>query len=223
MRIIDVFKNLFFVGLMVLFFSCFFDWYSFSMINSNGEMIMKWSYHLFFGWATPFSNSSVNNEYQPESSLFPISINVVLIGLIIFSVYIVVFKNIENITSEKNKIVYGYGIMALCILILYYISSFPWYLGELYYPAINIDDLESGSTFIYTIELGYILQVLAFPMIFAYTLYYLMTAIKFEKEESAPEKIVHDLVLNVQEELDFDKLIAKEELKFITHNKSKNK
>ena len=222
MRIIDLFKNLFFIGLIVLFLSSFFDWYSFSMINSNGETIVKWSYHLFFGWTTPFSNSSVNNEYRPESSLFPIAINIILIGLIIFSVYIVIFKNIENISSEKNKIIYGYGIMALCILILYYISSFPWYLGELYYPAINIEDLESGSTFIYTIELGYILQILAFPMIFAYALYYFMTAFKFEKEESTPERIVHDLVLKVQEELDFDKLIAEEELKSITNNKIKN-
>ena len=60
-------------------------------------------------------------------------------------------------------------------------------------------------------------------MIFAYALYYFMTAIRFEKEENTPEKIVHNLVLKVQEELDFDKLIAKEELKSTIYNKAKNK
>jgi len=222
MRIIDLFKNLFFVGLILLFISCFFEWYSFQMISSSGETVVKWSYHLFFGWTTPLSDS-FNDSYRPNLPLFPLTINIIFIGLIIFSAYIVFFNNIENITPQDNKVFYGYGIMALPILLIYYIWIFPWYLEDLYYPTMMINDLGTGFLSVYTIELGSILAILSFPLIFAYAFFYFVTVLKFERKDNSPDNIVHELLRNTQEELDLDKLIAEEVVKHLNNNKAKNK
>lgn len=212
MRINNLFKNLFFVGLILLLFSCFLDWYSFQMINSNGETIVRWNYHLLFGWTTSFSDS-FNNNFRPDLPLFPLTINIVLIGLIVFSAYIVLFNNVENITPKDNKMFYGYGIMALPILVIYYLWMFPWYLEDLYYPSMVVNDLGTGVISVYTIELGNILAIFSFPMIFAYSLFYFVTILKFERKDNSPDNIVHELLHDSQEELDLDKLIAKEEVK----------
>lgn len=222
MRIIDLFKNLFFIGLILLFLSCFFEWYSFQMITSSGETVVKWSYHLFSGWTTPFSDS-FNDNYRPTLTLFPLTINIILVGLIFFSTYIVFLNNVENITPEDNKMIYGYGIMALPILLIYYIWIFPWYLEDLYYPTMVTNDLGTGFISKYTIGLGNILAIFSFPLIFAYSLFYFLTVLKFERKDNSPDNVVHKLLQNTQEELDLDGLIAEEEVRKISNDKTRNR
>lgn len=222
MRIIDLFRYLFFVGLILLLFSCFLDWYSIKMITSSGETVMLWKYNLFSGWTTPLSDS-FNDYYRPNLPLFPLAINIMLIGLIIFSAYIVLFNNIESITPQDNKMFYAYGIMALPILIIYYIWIFPWDLGDLYYPTIIVNDLDTGLVSEYTIGLGNILAIFSFPLIFAYTLFYFITVLKFERKDNSPDNIVYKIIHNTRKELDLDKLIAEEGVKNIYNNKPKNR
>ena len=57
-KIITSFKTLFFIGLILLFFSFFLDWYSFQIYDSTG-LVVSWNYNLFVDWSTPLSNSSV--------------------------------------------------------------------------------------------------------------------------------------------------------------------
>ncbi|NVM34503.1 MAG: hypothetical protein HWN81_02835 [Candidatus Lokiarchaeota archaeon] len=220
MQIDKFFKNLCYVGLMLLFLSCFLEWYSVKIITSSGEMVVKWNYNLFSGWTSPLSDS-FNELNRPTVLLFPLIINVILVVLIFFSGYIVAFTNLEKITPQTNKMLYGYGIMALPMLLVYYFWIFPWDLKDLYYPTMMVTNMETGLNTIYTIGLGNILAIISFPLIFAYSSFYFVTTYKFEKKENTSETIVQELIHNSQEQLDLDRLIAKEELKFKFHHKQK--
>ena len=222
MHIDRYFKSLCYIGLMVLFLSCFLEWYSFRIITSSGEMVVKWKYNLFFGWTTPLSDP-FNDHYRPSVPIFPLTINIILVVLIFFSGYIVAFNNLEEITPKTNKMFYGYGIMALPMLLIYYIWIFPWELKDLYYPTMTVTNLETGLTTMYTIELGNILAICSFPMIFAYSFFYFFTSIKFEKKDTTPDSHVQALIDNSQEKLNLDRLIAKVEVKHNIRNKKKTK
>ncbi|MFX1364512.1 MAG: hypothetical protein ACFFCE_19480 [Promethearchaeota archaeon] len=222
MHIDKLFKNLFFLGLILLFLSCFVEWYSFKIITSNGEIIVNWNYDLFYGWTSPLSDS-FNGLYYPGEPVFPLIINIILVLLIFFSGYIVFFNNLEKITPQTNKMLFGYGIMALPILLIYYIWIFPWDLKDLYYPMMIVNNLETGLTSVYTIGLGNILAIISFPLIFAYSFFYFLTSYKFEKKETTPDSIVQTIINNSQNELDLDRLIAEEQVKKMKNtNQSKN-
>lgn len=190
-------------------------------MTSSGELVAKWNYALFSGWTSPLSDS-INNSFRPNVSLFPLTINIILVVLIFFSGYIVFFNSLEKITPQSNKLLYGYGIIALPILLIYYILIFPWELEGLYYPVIMIKNYETGLNYLYTIELGNILAIISFPLIFSYSFFYFMTSLRFEQKDTPPESFIHALIRNSQEEFDLDRLIAEEQVKYINNKKKEN-
>ena len=91
--------------------------------------------------------------------------------------------------------------------ILYFIPN------ELYFPLLNINDYDLQFIYFYAIGPGYILQLLAFPMVFPYSIFYFKTINTFIQQERTPEKMLTRLISNSQEPLDLDKYIAEEDLK----------
>lgn len=219
MRITYYFKVLFFVGLTLAFLSCFVEWYSIKIFLPSGEIVVWWRYHLLSEWTTPLTG--VYNEFNRiDMVIYPLSLNSVLLVLIIFSGYIALFSNIEKTKPEKNKNFYAYGIMVLPFLLIYYIWVFPWHLGGFYYNVSFTDPL-SGNKFVNTVGSGFFLQICSFPMIFAYSFFYFLTALRYEKKNTVPDAIENESIQNTYVDLDLDRLIEEEEVEIYNKNLGK--
>ena len=205
--ILQWFKCLFLIGLISLFLSFFFEWFSFRVFSET-EMIVSWQFYLFNGWVSP-----LNDYLRPEQISIPFFINVMAIILIVLTGYIVFFMSIENATSLEKYRTYAYINGALLILVLCYILLFPFmYLlpNDLYYPLFHVTNPDSGVTTAYSVGFGYILQIISFPLLFPYSIFYISTILKFGQEDNNVEQRVRNLVEQYQEAIDLDKYIADE-------------
>ncbi|MFX0021530.1 MAG: hypothetical protein ACFE9S_04340 [Candidatus Hermodarchaeota archaeon] len=215
-KITHSFRTIYFIGLVLLFFSLFLEWYSFQIYNFDNELLVSWSYHFFSGWITPFSdNAPLNEALKPVNSSIPFIINILLIIVLVASGYIVILKNVDQAKNIKSYNKYGYVNGFLLLLVAYYLIMCPvMYLipNELYYPLLNVRNYDAGLIKWYAIGPSYILQLISFPLIFPYSVFYFKTVSKFIQQERAPNKIFHRMIQDSQELLDLDQYIAEEEL-----------
>jgi len=205
--VLQWFKGLFLIGLILLFLSFFLEWYSFRVFSSS-EMFASWQFNLFNGWVSP-----LNDYLKPEQIEIPFFINVIAIVLIVMTGYIVFFLSIENATSLEKYRTYAYVNGTLLVLVFCYICLFPFlYLipNDFYYPLFHVTDSDLGITSAYSVGLGYILQLISFPLLFPYSIFYISTILKFGQENNDAELRVSKLIEHYQEEIDLDKYIADE-------------
>jgi len=211
------FKFLFILGLMLLFTSLFLEWYSFRAYTSNNTLIAYWSFNLFTEWSTVISGEQhFNKQVKPNNISIPIEISILFIFSILASGFSVLFKDLEQNTELDKLYPYAYLNFLLISLNIYYIFAFPiFYLlpNKLYFPFLLVKDRESGVNYYYSIGPGYVLQIIGFILIFPYTLFYYHTINTFKSEQQSPKKVIQRYIQHIQEPLDLDSLIAKEELK----------
>lgn len=211
---IRVFKSLYILGIIFIFFSLFFDWYSYRILFNN-EIIVFSTFNLFDGWKQ--SNSGLLNvDIGIEDVSVPLILNLMLVGITIASTGIVLFMSIEETSALNKHLIYAYINGALLLLVVFYTVIFPIiYLlpQDLYFPYLQVINSEYGFTSIYSVELGYILQLFSFPLLFPYTVFYYRTITQYEQEDHTVEKQLSKIVEKYQEYIDFDTLIAKEEIK----------
>ena len=213
-KMIQWFKGLFSIGLILMFFSFFLDWYSFK-IYSGSETTVLWGYNLFQGWISPIS-STLNETLRPEDFSIQFVINIMLIGTLVISGYVAFFVSIENASSIEKYKLYSYVNGVLLLLVLCYILLFPiMYLlpNDLYFPLFHITNPDSGFTTAYSVGFGYVLQLFSFPLLFPYSIFYIQTVRTFEHEEDTVEKHVSKIIKQYQEPPELDKFIADEEAK----------
>ncbi len=210
------FRFLHIVGLLVLFTSIFLEWYIFRVYNSDNKLIASWSYNILSEWSTVFSEDNVFNKLvKPDNISVPIVITVLFVTAVIGSGYCVLFKDLEQNEQIESLYPYAYVNFLMITLNFFYIFAFPvFYLlpNKLYFPFLWVKDKDMDVTYFYSIGPGYILQIIGFIMIFPYTIFYYKTIENFKSKEHSPEKYIKRYVQQVQEPLDLDKLIAKEEL-----------
>jgi hypothetical protein len=180
-------------------------------------LIASWSYNIFSEWTTVFSqNSTLNAEFRPDELVIPFIINVIYIGIILIAAYGIFFKDPENEKDLTKLYPFSYIQFFLLILNCYYLIIFPiLYLipNELYFPFLLVENITNGLFYYYCLGLGYCFQIIVFIMLFPYTIFYYQIIIKFELRENTPTKIIDRYIRNQQAPIDFDKLIAEEELK----------
>ena len=218
--IIQWFKGLFLIGLILIFLSFFLEWYSFKTYFGN-EITVSWGYNLFYGWRSPLF-SVFNETERPIDFSIPFFINFILIGIIIISGYVVFFMSIEKASSLEKYKIYAYINGTLLLLVSCYILLFPiMYLLQngLYFPLFYMINPDSGLTTIYSVGLGYILQLFSFPLLFPYSLFYIRTIMVYDQEEDTVEKRVSKIVDRYQEPLELDRFIAEEEAIVSSYNK----
>jgi hypothetical protein len=219
----SIFRIVYIIGLIMLFFSLFLEWYSFKTVDFGNSLLVSWSYYLFTSWQTPISSASaLNMLIKPENILIPLIINIILIIVLFAAGYVVLFKNIDRATLVTSYNKYAYINIFLILLIGYYIIVCPvLYLfpQELYFPLLFIRDYDLEYIYIYSIGPGYIMQLISFPLIFPYSVFYYKTTSSFTQQEKSPEKLLQNVISNSQEVLDLDKYIAEEELHQKTHIK----
>lgn len=216
-KIIQNFRIIVLGCLIILFLSIFFNWYSFQVHSIDNEILVSWNYHIFAEWTTPISSdSSLNDALRPDSLRIPLAINILYLIMIILSGYVVLFKDFEQADSlsihNYNRYILGF----LLFLNFFYIIFFPiMYLfpQELYFPFLQIIDYDAKIKYTYAIGPGYLMQLIVFPLICPYIIFYYRTITNFEHERKSVKKNLDIVIERVQEPLDIDKLIAQEELK----------
>ncbi|MFX0001301.1 MAG: hypothetical protein ACFE9Q_11345 [Candidatus Hodarchaeota archaeon] len=221
---IKIFKISFLCGLILLFLSLFVEWYSFQIYTLDYELIVSWKYNIFKEWSTLLIPSSQLNEaLRPENLSVPLPLNIIFLGSLILSGYIMLFKDVERVKSIANYRPYSYLLITSLILNLFYIIAFPiMYLTpqRLYFPFLQIVDYNTEFIYLYHFDIGYIFHLIAFMLIFPFTIFYFRTLNTFDNVEKTPETMVEKVLNHIQEPLDLDKLIAQEELKYKTNSQN---
>ena len=216
MNIVNKFKVIYLISLGLLFISIFLEWYSFQIYNLDQELIASWHHNIWTEWRTFSDSTPFNDGHRPEDLAIPLAINIVFVVAIILSGYIVLFRDIEQTDSLDKFKPYGYILGCLLCLNIFFVVLYPvvyLFPNGLYSLYLQINDYDTNSIFLYSFGPGYILQLIVFPFIFSYTVFYIRTITTFQQREKTPEKIISQLIEKSQEPLDLDKLLAQEELK----------
>jgi hypothetical protein len=204
-------KLLFLGGVSLLFISLFLDWYSYQVYDVNNVLIASWDYNIFLEWSTKLALKG--EDYKPVNLKIPLIISALLVGLLIMSIYITIFRDLEESLKLNELRKFAFILLFLLILVLFYIIVFPvMYLfpNRLYFPNLLNYDSFLELSFSYSISIGYILQLVGFILIFPYSAYYYLTINKFEKKEQSFDVQTEQIIQSIQEKLDLDKLLAEE-------------
>jgi len=208
------FKVVYLAGVTVLFVSLFVNWYTFQMFE-NGILTVSWNYNIMLEWSTDLPPGiTINENFKPENLAVPPVLNFLFIGILLFTLYIIFFKDLEQTENIGVLRKFSFGFICLIALLLFYIVIFPIiYLvpNELYFPSLVDNNIDLAMRLSYSISYGYVLQLIGFLLIFPYSLHYYITVTQFEKQENTPERRIAAYIENVQERIDFDKYIAEEE------------
>ena len=211
----SVYKIIFVVGLVLGFASLFLDWYYLQGISESGDTVVYWIYNALFDWSTPFSKGALFNEiYQPENATMPIAIVIVFIIILFLSAYSVLFHDVErgdNLLKVKR---FNFVSLALVTLIGFFVLIFPLFFllpNDLFYPFLLYYDYELEVTFYFSIGPGYFLQLISFACTFPYAMFNHSIINTFEKEQFSVENKINQYISSNREDLDLDKLIAREE------------
>ncbi len=213
-KIKEFFKSMAIIGLFLALFSTFCDWYIWSVYE--GDLLKgNWSYSLFEGWHS-FLNEN-NLLAKPKDLDFPLTLHVLLIMLIIIALYHIIFKDIDNTEDFEPLKLFALSNLMLLTLMGFYILLFPVHyltVNQYYFPfAVKINQIDSYTyTYYYSIGFGYILMVFSFILIFPYLIHYYTILVKFEEEKNSFAYKRDRLIKANVEEIDFEKLIAEEEL-----------
>jgi len=218
------YKIIFVIGLLFGFASVFLDWYYLQGVNNSGEVVMYWIYSALFDWSTAFSQGAVINEfYEPKNASIPIAIIIVFLAVIFLSAYSVLFLDAErkdNLHKLKN---FGFVNLFLVTLIGFFVLIYPLFFllpNGLYYPFLVYYDYEIEITLSYSLGPGYFFQLISFACTFPYAMFNHSVINTFEKEQSSVENRINQYISSVREDLDLDKLIAREEFKLESTNVS---
>jgi hypothetical protein len=220
MNLKSYYKVLYLIGIFMSLLSLFFEWYSFQARNFEDELVVLWNYYLFLGWTTVFSPDAWFNEvFKPKGEQLPTIIGIVYILVMIITIYSVLFKDLEHTDNLKSSKKYSYVHIFQLFLSGFYISIVPiyyWISQEFFFPYLVFTNFDLEVRFTYTIGLGYILQCFAFTAIFPYSIYYYYTCSHFKN--NLGKTTLQEILNQVQESIDFEKLIVEEKLKLQMEN-----
>ncbi|MFX1572785.1 MAG: hypothetical protein ACFFB0_08550 [Promethearchaeota archaeon] len=206
----DTFKKCFIIGLILFLASLFLDWYSFYIYGAFHEVIVTGHFSMVFGWSIHTTQPNIlTDQYEIPEAFF---IAIISIIIIILAFYDVLFRDIDT-DKNHDRIIFSSWI-TICIWSLIFINLFAFPLlffipRDLNFPFAYYEDLQTHSLHFCAIGPGYIAQIIAFVLITPYASFHYQTIRRFDKKE----KTVEQTILNAQEPLDLDKLLAEEEVK----------
>ena len=113
------FKMIFLAGTILLIVSFFVEWYSFQIVQ-NGVIIVSWSYNIFFEWSTDLPLDFLSNEImRPNNLEVSYILNILFLGILSFTVYTVLFQDLEQTEDVSSLKRYSLGFVCLIILLLF--------------------------------------------------------------------------------------------------------
>lgn len=211
-----LFRTLFVVGTVLLFFSLFLDFY-YMRIYREGSLLASWAYHPMVGWHSDLI-SRLNTPFRPpESSAIPISVVAVYIAVMTVGLFGALFRDIEKDFAKSKNYVYVYlfllilnGFVLFAYPVVYLASRgypFPYYVIE------NFTDGKLTTTGVYYMGAGYVLQMVGFLLVFPWSVFHYYVLATFEPKEQRGEELLHRMIKARVQRLDLDKLIARESTK----------
>ncbi len=219
-------KISFVVGLMVFFVSLFLESYFFQVYDPSGKLAAYWGYSFMLEWSTPLEENSLNEFFKPASLRFPYVVNIAFLGCVGVAFYLAITTNLEEEEGLESLRYHAYANFFVLILGVFYLLIFPvFYLAQVnfYFPCILFTDLKSGITYLYSVSLGYVFQLIGFVLVFPYTVFFYKTLDGFQKTESTPVKLLDNYKKAAQETIDFESLIAEEKLNASNNNLAEGK
>jgi len=219
------YKIIFVIGLLFGFASVFLDWYYLQGVNDSGEVVMYWIYSVLFDWSTVFSQGAVINEfYEPKNASIPIAIVIAFLIVIFLSAYSTLFLDVERKDNLSKLKSFGFVNLFLVTLIGFFVLIYPLFFllpNRLYYPFLVYYNYELEITLSYSLGPGYFFQLISFACTFPYAMFNHSVINTFEKEQSSVENKINQYISSVREDLDLDKLIAREEFTLESNNSLK--
>jgi hypothetical protein len=216
------FKFAYQVGIVLLFISLFLEWYVFQVYDSRNRLIAYWSFNPLTGWTTIFSKSSpMNTLLKPETVSMSVIMTALFVIILMLSAYCVFFKEVERVPRIETLTIYAYIQIFLLVLICFFLFIFPVYyliLHDLYFPFLRVKDKDASLTYQYSIAPGYYVLMIAFLLIFPYSYFYYHTVMTFKSSGPSATKEMSGYLQKIQERIDFDTLIANEQLRLKTLN-----
>jgi hypothetical protein len=210
MKLLALFKSLFFLGCGICFFSLFLDFYSLRVYNVAGTLISSWDYSLLTGW------TGSNATYRPPKLGLSIEFLVVYLGVVIVSVIATLLKNIEKTSDLRSFMPYAYLNIFLLLMIGFMIVVFPIFFllpEELYFPFMIVFDESFNLTFHYAVGVPYYLQMGGFVMVFPYVIFHYHTIRTYILQKDDNTEKIQKLIQEENEYIDFDRYITEEKLK----------
>jgi hypothetical protein len=218
------FKLAYQLGIVLLFLSLFLEWYVFQVYDARNRLIAHWSFNPLTGWTTIFSDhSAMNTLLKPEVVSMSAILPVLFIIMLILSAYSVLFKEVERVPQIDSLYWYAYIQLFLVVLVGFFLFVFPLYyllLNDLYFPFLRVNDKDAQMTYLYSVGPGYGLLMIAFLLIFPYSYFYYHTVITFKSSRSSAKSEIDHYLQKVQDTIDFDSLIANEQVRLKTLDKS---
>jgi len=222
----NIFKECFFAGLFLSFFSFFLDYYQIQGLDEGKKLLVSWGYNIFIGWHTTLSEkATLNTLSKPISFQVPLFVTILSISMLALSF----LGGVLNITKvnfrQKNQFLFSYANFFLIILISFYVFVFPvFYLfpNDLYFPFLTVKTTGLSVTFYHNIGPGYIFQTLALFLIFPYAFFFHSFSLNFSDTVINSSQNNDNRFESMKEFIDINNLIVQEELK-LKSNQTTNK
>ena len=212
--IIGTYRVLFIVGCILAFSSCFIDWYHVQYFNELGQVVLSCSYHVFSGWnIVDHIYNGALEQFYPISPPLAIEFICFYFGLLIISIYVAAFKSPNPLKGMKSSQGASYILLAATFMTIITTFYFAFMLLEtdgMHVPSLMINDQFYEVTVYQNIGIGFIIQMIAFLLLFplSWTQFRMQARFEIVRKDQIP---------NALGELNLDRLIAEE----IVHSNSK--
>ena len=214
-------RPFFIIGLLITFISLFLEWFSIDVFNETGQKLLESNYLITNGWFNIiYLESSLLDQYVPQNDTLIPMMSFIQIVLLLGSIFLALFKNPETskILEQTKSNTYFYlstSFMNLLMIVLFPLTVlFP---NQIFFPGMILENNELSIILYQGLGMGYILQCLGFILIFPYSYFCYKVTLIFEQKSLMPNQ--HIQMQQIEQSIDFDKLIAEEDVLINTHNK----
>lgn len=209
----NIFRYLFVIGIVIVIFSLFLNYYTIRIYREDGILLVEHSYRLIFGWNHTSGYFSLllpeSLDFSENSTLIFTSILIPTLSLSLYGAFFKDFQDAEDLVRLKF---YSYSHLLLLGLVFFILFVYPFNFlisNELYYPFLIIEEID--EVIHYSVDLGYIAFLCSFICILPYSLIYYVACYKFTIQSQKQQQALAQVKKNLQQEIDLDKYIAEEE------------
>ncbi|TXT61057.1 MAG: membrane protein of unknown function [Promethearchaeota archaeon] len=211
-KIENLYRFAFILGAISILFSIFLDYYFIQIYDSSGLLILELKYNPIFGWRGYSNELNMNLfKFLDVSENPAIIFIIVYIPTIIISMFSVLFKDFQTAQQLSELNFYSYINLFLTALTFFIIFVFPVSFlldSNLYFPFLIVNEVDCMIK--YSIDLGYIILLTSFLLIFPYSIVYYIGCHKYQIKNEKKQRSDEIFIKNEHEKINFDKLIAEE-------------
>lgn len=206
------FRIIFVLGVSLIVFSFFLDWYYYSFyISDEGTM---WGYNMFLGWVTTSETENYPNIVNMDLLFIASYLAIVFLTIMVFVYISFDLPGIKKQTQyEKIKSLGIIFPICACFNLVFTVVFF-WRLieAQMYFPFLTLINNFDNSFISYSIGPGCMIHLCSFVLIAPYSCFMVFIPYKFKVAKS-DETIDNDYIENYGKKINLDKIVLKEKVK----------